>query len=164
MAGGGAGPIQLPALFDGGDDRLLPAKPLAEEARFDITAMIDLVFMMNIFFLVTTVAAALAELDLPPARHAVAAELDDAHAMVARKIQPRLWSRMLADALEYWRDDAATGSVFVLPLHAWVAGAANRFANLRRALADHPAEAFWQAHPHAIAQRWRASNAGERSA
>jgi biopolymer transport protein ExbD len=75
MAGGGAGPIQLPALF-GGDDRLLPAKPLSEEARFDITAMIDLVFMMNIFFLVTTVAAALAELDLPPARHAVAADLD----------------------------------------------------------------------------------------
>lgn len=40
-----------------------------EEASFDITAMIDLVFMMNIFFLVTMVTAALNELDLPAAKH-----------------------------------------------------------------------------------------------
>lgn len=49
-----------------------------DEAKFDITAMIDLVFMMNIFFLVTTVGAALAEMDLPVARHVVAADLDAA--------------------------------------------------------------------------------------
>ncbi len=49
-----------------------------DEAKFDITAMIDLVFMMNIFFLVTTVGAALAEMDLPVARHVVAADLEAA--------------------------------------------------------------------------------------
>lgn len=51
---------------------------MLDEAKFDITAMIDLVFMMNIFFLVTTVGAALAEMDLPTARHVVAADLDTA--------------------------------------------------------------------------------------
>ncbi len=40
-----------------------------DDARFDVTAMVDLVFMMNIFFLVTWVEAALAEIDLPTARH-----------------------------------------------------------------------------------------------
>lgn len=49
-----------------------------DEAKFDITAMIDLVFMMNIFFLVTTITAALAEMDLPVAKHVVAADLDNA--------------------------------------------------------------------------------------
>src|SRR5690349_9344563 len=47
---------------------------MREEARFDITAMIDLVFMLNIFFLVTTVVAAIAEMDLPVVRHAIATE------------------------------------------------------------------------------------------
>jgi biopolymer transport protein ExbD len=53
---------------------LVARKPLVEDAHFDITAMVDLVFMMNIFFLVTWVGAALAELDLPTARHCVAAD------------------------------------------------------------------------------------------
>ena len=85
----------------------------------------------------------------------VAADLDDAHAMVARNVQPRLWGRMLAAALGYWRDNARQGSVFVLPLHAWVAGAAHRFPNLCRALSDHPADSFWQARPVDIADHWR---------
>lgn len=53
---------------------LVARRSLDEEARFDITAMVDLVFMMNIFFLVTWVGAAMAEVDLPPARHCVAAD------------------------------------------------------------------------------------------
>lgn len=60
------------------DEPLSRRKPMHDEAKFDITAMIDLVFMMNIFFLVTTVGAALAEMDLPVARHVVAADLDAA--------------------------------------------------------------------------------------
>ncbi len=40
--------------------------------------MIDLVFMMNIFFLVTSIASAISELDLPPARHVHAADLEKA--------------------------------------------------------------------------------------
>ncbi len=60
------------------DEPLSRRKPMHDEAKFDITAMIDLVFMMNIFFLVTTVGAALAEMDLPVARHVVAADLEAA--------------------------------------------------------------------------------------
>ena len=59
------------------DEPLFPRKPFHDEARFDITAMIDLVFMMNIFFLVTTVGASLAELDLPVARHCAPADRDE---------------------------------------------------------------------------------------
>lgn len=58
------------------DDPLFPPRPMHDEARFDITAMIDLVFMMNIFFLVTTVGASLAEIDLPSARHCAPADRD----------------------------------------------------------------------------------------
>lgn len=57
------------------DDNPMMSKRHAEnEAKFDITAMIDLVFMMNIFFLVTTVGAALAEIDLPTAKHCAPAD------------------------------------------------------------------------------------------
>jgi biopolymer transport protein ExbD len=58
------------------ENLLAARKPLVDDARFDITAMVDLVFMMNIFFLVTWVTAALAEIDLPAARHCVAADGD----------------------------------------------------------------------------------------
>ncbi len=67
--------LNLPSLsLD--DDPLLPRRSSHDEARFDITAMIDLVFMMNIFFLVTTVGASLAEIDLPTARHCAPADRD----------------------------------------------------------------------------------------
>ena len=39
------------------------------EAHFDITAMIDLVFMMNIYFLVTFIGASSEEINLPTAMH-----------------------------------------------------------------------------------------------
>src|SRR5688572_17179233 len=61
------------------DEGPLPIrKQKFEDAHFDMTAMIDLVFMMNIFFLVTSIASSMADLDLPPARHVKAAELDKA--------------------------------------------------------------------------------------
>jgi biopolymer transport protein ExbD len=56
------------------DEPLVPPRPPAEDAHFDITPMVDLVFMMNIFFLVTWVTATLAEVDLPAARHCTAAD------------------------------------------------------------------------------------------
>lgn len=59
-----------------GDNPLTPRRAFHDEARFDITAMIDLVFMMNIFFLVTTVGASMAEIDLPTARHCAPADRD----------------------------------------------------------------------------------------
>jgi biopolymer transport protein ExbD len=61
------------------DDGPLPIrKQKFEDANFDMTAMIDLVFMMNIFFLVTSIASSMADLDLPPAKHVKAAEMDKA--------------------------------------------------------------------------------------
>ncbi len=53
---------------------LVAPRPEVEDAHFDITAMVDLVFMMNIFFLVTWVTATLAEVDLPAASHCTAAD------------------------------------------------------------------------------------------
>lgn len=58
------------------DNPLIPRRPAHDEAKFDITAMIDLVFMMNIFFLVTSVTAALAEMDLPTAKHCAPSDRD----------------------------------------------------------------------------------------
>ncbi len=78
MSGGGGGeeapsaPNPLAAQTGG----LLPRKPLASGSDFDITAMIDLVFMMNIYFLVTTLTALAGDLDLPRASHVV--PVDDA--------------------------------------------------------------------------------------
>lgn len=60
------------------EEPLLPSRGPRDEARFDITAMIDLVFMLNIFFLVTTVAAAVSEMDLPVVRNTVATDTDTA--------------------------------------------------------------------------------------
>ncbi len=60
------------------EEPLVPVRGPREEARFDITAMIDLVFMLNIFFLVTTVAAAVSEMDLPVVRNTVATDLESA--------------------------------------------------------------------------------------
>lgn len=81
MAGGGGGftlsAAQSP-LEDSGPDGnpLVKRRPMHDEAKFDITAMIDLVFMMNIFFLVTSVTAALAEMDLPVAKHVMPSDPD----------------------------------------------------------------------------------------
>jgi biopolymer transport protein ExbD len=52
-----------------GHDDLFARKPPSETPEFDITAMVDLVFMMNIYFLVTFVAVALSGVDLPSASH-----------------------------------------------------------------------------------------------
>jgi biopolymer transport protein ExbD len=58
--------------LDPSHDGLFPRRSVHTDAEFDITAMIDLVFMMNIYFLVTFVTAALGEINLPAANHAVA--------------------------------------------------------------------------------------------
>ena len=48
---------------------IIARKNLHDDAEFDVTAMIDLVFMMNIYFLVTFLTAALGEVDLPSAKN-----------------------------------------------------------------------------------------------
>lgn len=60
---------------DGGP--LVSRGSLDHHSEFDITAMIDLVFMMNIYFLVTTITAALADINLPAATHCSPADLED---------------------------------------------------------------------------------------
>lgn len=50
------------------DDSLMPKRP-PDSAEFDITAMIDLVFMMNIYFLVLFIGKATGEIELPSAVH-----------------------------------------------------------------------------------------------
>jgi biopolymer transport protein ExbD len=50
-------------------DELVPRKRTDVDPHFDMTAMVDLVFMMNIFFLVTFVGAMLQEINLPAAVH-----------------------------------------------------------------------------------------------
>ena len=47
-----------------------------EDAHFDVTPLVDLVFMMNIYFLVVWVVTALGEVDLPAAKHVVASDAD----------------------------------------------------------------------------------------
>jgi biopolymer transport protein ExbD len=56
------------------DNQLVPSKPIVDDARFDVTAMVDLVFMMNIYFLVSWTQTAMAEIDLPAAQHCTAAD------------------------------------------------------------------------------------------
>ena len=48
---------------------LVRRSDVEHNADFDITAMIDLVFMMNIYFLVTFIGAAMQEVNLPAADH-----------------------------------------------------------------------------------------------
>jgi biopolymer transport protein ExbD len=55
---------------DTGSEELIARRPDFETPEFDITAMVDLVFMMNIYFLVTFVTVAMGELNLPSATHA----------------------------------------------------------------------------------------------
>lgn len=62
---------------DGFFDSLIRRKA-HDDAEFDITAMVDLVFMMNIYFLVTFLTAAMGEINLPTANHVAALDADDA--------------------------------------------------------------------------------------
>jgi biopolymer transport protein ExbD len=67
-------------LGGGESDELIPPRAHKEPPEFDITAMVDLVFMMNIYFIVAFVTMALSEIDLPSASHV--APLDPASATV----------------------------------------------------------------------------------
>ena len=61
-----------------GAGQLMPRRPDEEMPEFDITAMVDLVFMMNIYFLVTFITVAMGEMNLPSADHASALDADTA--------------------------------------------------------------------------------------
>jgi biopolymer transport protein ExbD len=61
-----------------GSDELIARRPDSEMPEFDITAMVDLVFMMNIYFLVTFVAVSMGQLNLPSASHVAPLDADTA--------------------------------------------------------------------------------------
>ncbi len=63
-------------LGEPGADQLIARRLDPEPPEFDITAMVDLVFMMNIYFLVTFVTVAMGELTLPTAKHVSALDAD----------------------------------------------------------------------------------------
>src|SRR6185312_15434339 len=65
-------------LGESGSEQLIARRPESEMPEFDITAMVDLVFMMNIYFLVTFITVALGELNLPAAKHVSALDADSA--------------------------------------------------------------------------------------
>jgi biopolymer transport protein ExbD len=66
-------------LFGEGDSGPLLARPPHQETpEFDITAMVDLVFLMNLYFLVTFITVALAEINLPTANHCEPLNSDEA--------------------------------------------------------------------------------------
>jgi biopolymer transport protein ExbD len=65
-------------LGESGSDQLFARRSEHETPEFDITAMVDLVFMMNIYFLVTFITVALGELNLPSADHVSALDAETA--------------------------------------------------------------------------------------
>jgi biopolymer transport protein ExbD len=67
-----------PFFGDLASDSLLGRKPHEETPEFDITAMVDLVFLMNLYFLVTFITVALAEINLPTASHCEPLNSDEA--------------------------------------------------------------------------------------
>jgi biopolymer transport protein ExbD len=70
MAGGGGdAPTFSSSSIASQFGTFIPRRQLADSAEFDITAMIDLVFMMNIFFLVTSLTNSMSEVDLPRATY-----------------------------------------------------------------------------------------------
>src|SRR3954451_10254252 len=60
------------------EEGFLPPRTEFDPPEFDITAMVDLVFMMNIYFLVTFVTVAMGGLNLPAAKHVAALDADSA--------------------------------------------------------------------------------------
>lgn len=89
------------------DEPLIRRRRVHHEAHFDITAMIDLVFMLNIFFLVTTVAAAQLEMDLPVVRHCVPTDPTEAVVISLVVNNPQ--------SISVYLDDASTGEGLTEP-------------------------------------------------
>lgn len=74
MAGGGGNAASSGSDIGG----LIASKPPGEMPEFDITAMIDLVSLMNIYFLITLSVGSAAEIDLPRAVRSKPLDADNA--------------------------------------------------------------------------------------
>jgi biopolymer transport protein ExbD len=63
---------------DGGQFAPLIVRRKHDDSEFDITAMVDLVFLMNLYFLVAFITSALGEINLPTASHVAPLDGDTA--------------------------------------------------------------------------------------
>ena len=70
--------LEQTSIFNSPYAGLFPRQQRHPDAEFDMTAMVDLVFMMNIFFLVTFVGAMLSDINLPAAAHVKALDAEPA--------------------------------------------------------------------------------------
>ncbi len=83
---------------EGAFDSLIERKNDEEMPEFDITAMVDLVFMMNIYFLVTFVTVSLGSMNLPAAVHCSPLDADSAVTIkVTRSLDGQSISVVLGD-------------------------------------------------------------------
>lgn len=83
---------------EGAFDSLIERKHDEEMPEFDITAMVDLVFMMNIYFLVTFVTVSLGSMNLPAAAHCSPLDADTAVTIkVIRSLDGQSISVVLGD-------------------------------------------------------------------
>lgn len=86
-------------LGESASDQFFARRSPHETPEFDITAMVDLVFMMNIYFLVTFITVALGELNLPSADHATALDAESAVVItVLRSLDGRSVAVYLGDS------------------------------------------------------------------
>jgi biopolymer transport protein ExbD len=61
-----------------GADQFFSRRGHHETPEFDVTAMVDLVFMMNIYFLVVFITMAISEMSLPSANHVTSLDAEEA--------------------------------------------------------------------------------------
>ena len=67
-----------------------PKRKAVEDPEFDVTAMVDLVSLMNIYFLVAWVMAMQNEVDLPAAKNVVAGDPDASVIVVIKQGDQRM--------------------------------------------------------------------------
>ena len=99
--------MHSPGLLGGSGDSLLPPPTQHDDTHFDVTAMVDVVSLMNIYFLFTFVGAAMGLFDLPAAKHCKA--LDPDQATIITVIRGR------GDAVEVYMGDGKTGAPVATP-------------------------------------------------
>lgn len=78
----GESAAQLESSFSNG---LGPTRCKVEDPEFDVTAMVDLVSLMNIYFLVSWVVAMANEVDLPAAHNVVSGDPDASVIVIVKK-------------------------------------------------------------------------------
>lgn len=70
---------------DVGDPEGFPRKSIDTQADLDITPMIDVVFLLLIFFMVTSTMQATPDVEVPPAQYGLGVEKENATVITVRK-------------------------------------------------------------------------------